>query len=442
MVNKLLSKVVAHARLLFNDPEVFIRNVQAKRNPSAYLNRLKDTTEIRPLIIEVDDQLADSPRIFVLLPTVSASASASTGGPNTVFMIAAQLARAGHDVVIVGVDQCNSTSSEMRASMERLVGKIERGSVSVCSVADRSLPLRIGPLDLFCATFWTTAYLAEAACKRTRIGRFLYVIQDFEPGFYDWSANFALSVATYGMDFIPVINEAFLLAYLERHKVGKFADADFALSSIVFEPAVASNHFFNEPKTARLKRLVFYARPNNSRNLFGMALDALILATRDPIFATGWEFIAVGSDNLVPDIQLGNGNALKLGPWMNFEAYAAFVRQSDIMLCPMLSPHTSYPTLEMLSCGGVTVTTVFDCKTQDALLAISSDLLSAVPNPAAIAEKIILAARRIVEDERQPAKAKLHDNWDSALKKTIMRIDETVAEMRRTAVSQKLNGEQ
>ena len=131
MVNKLLSKVVAHARLLFNDPEVFIRNVQAKRNPSAYLNRLKDTTEIRPLIIEVDDQLADSPRIFVLLPTVSASASASTGGPNTVFMIAAQLARAGHDVVIVGVDQCNSTSSEMRASMERLVGKIERGSVSV-----------------------------------------------------------------------------------------------------------------------------------------------------------------------------------------------------------------------------------------------------------------------------------------------------------------------
>mgnify|MGYP006347124591 FL=1 len=108
----------------------------------------------------------------------------------------------------------------------------------------------------------------------------------------------------------------------------------------------------------------------------------------------------------------------------------------------MLSPHTSYPTLEMLSCGGVTVTTIFDCKTQDALLAISSDLLSAVPNPAAIAEKIILAARRIVEDERQPAKAKLHDNWDSALKKTIMRIDETVAEMRRTAVSQKLNGEQ
>lgn len=162
-VNKLLSKVVAHARLLFNAPDVFIRNVQAKRNPSAYLNRLKDTTEIRPLIIEVDDQLADSPRIFVLLPTVSASAS--TGGPNTVFMIAAQLARAGHDVVIVGVDQCNSTSSEMRASMERLVGKIDRGSVSVCSVADRSLPLRIGPLDLFCATFWTTAYLAEAASK-------------------------------------------------------------------------------------------------------------------------------------------------------------------------------------------------------------------------------------------------------------------------------------
>lgn len=430
---KLTKKILAHARLLINEPDVFFRNVQAKLHPGAYLNRLKDISEITPLNIEIDNELAANPRVVVLLPTVSASAS--TGGPNTVFMIAARLARAGHDVVIVGTEGCRSTSGEMRAYMEQLVGKIDRGSVSVFSAVDRSIALRVGPLDVFCATFWTTAYLAQAASKQTRIGRFLYVIQDFEPGFYNWSSDFALSEATYRMDFVPIINEAYLLGYLKKHLVGRFADAAFANGSIVFEPSVGRDFFFSEPRRASLKRLVFYARPNNPRNLFGMALDALILATKDPVFATGWEFVAVGSDSLVPGIELGQGNILKLGPWMGFEAYAAFMRQSDIMLCPMLSPHTSYPTLEMLSCGGITVTTVFDCKSQESLLDISADLLSAAPNSTAIAEKLVLAAGRILDKNRQPAIAKLHDNWDSALVGVIAQVDTNLADMRRAAAT-------
>ena len=90
-----------------------------------------------------------------------------------------------------------------------------------------------------------------------------------------------------------------------------------------------------------------------------------------------WEFIGMGEAfELVP---LGNGHVLKPAPWLDMEGYAALMRRADLLLSLMLSPHPSYPPLEMAACGGVVVTTTFGSKTADRLAAISPFIIAVEP---------------------------------------------------------------
>jgi beta-1,2-rhamnosyltransferase WsaF-like protein len=71
------------------------------------------------------------------------------------------------------------------------------------------------------------------------------------------------------------------------------------------------------------------------------------------------------------------------------------MRQSDIWLSLMLSPHPSYPPLEMASCGGIVVANTFDCKTSARLQAYSQNSLSAEPHIQSIADALSEAVARI-----------------------------------------------
>ena len=136
----------------------------------------------------------------------------------------------------------------------------------------------------------------------------------------------------------------------------------------VFEPAT-DERLFHPPIAAmpgRPKRLLFYARPTNTRNIFGLALMALRRASAHPALA-GWQFLAIGGRGSVPPMSLEGGHKLQPAPWMDYEGYAQSLREADVLLCPMLSPHTSYPVLEMAASGGLSVTNTFTTKTQAAL---------------------------------------------------------------------------
>ena len=45
-------------------------------------------------------------------------------------------------------------------------------------------------------------------------------------------------MSTYGYDFLPVINEAFLAEFVFRFGAGRFASPDFCRRALVFEPAI------------------------------------------------------------------------------------------------------------------------------------------------------------------------------------------------------------
>jgi hypothetical protein len=294
----------------------------------------------------------------------------------------------------------------------------------VADAADPARPASIGADDLWLATHWTTAEALRPVLPRMRRPDFLYLVQDFEPGFYPWSSNYALATATYAMPHRAIFNEQFLADYVRAMRPGLYADSGFlAARCKVFEPAVDRRVFY--PPASRRdgkRRLLFYARPTNPRNLFGIGVAALRAAIAAGIFDAAWEFVGIGGRGSVPPIALGGGHVLRPEPWDSYDAYAETLRRGDVLLCPMLSPHTSYPVLEMAACGGKVVTNVFGPKTEAELAALSPDILGVDPSPQGFAEGLRLALARL--DEARTDRLCLSSDWQYALGET---VDWTVA---------------
>jgi hypothetical protein len=278
---------------------------------------------------------------------------------------------------------------------------------------------------MFLATHWTTAQQVKQFLPQMDVKRCFYLIQDFEPGFYPWSSNHALALETYGLDHVGVFNERLLYDYFVAQKVGIYADPELAGQALVFEPAVDRTHF-HPPTQARVpgkRRLLYYARPGNPRNMLGLGLQALRAAVGETVFRQdSWEFLAIGGTNSLPPMPLGHGAVLRPAPWADYRAYGHLLRASDILLCPMLSPHTSYPVLEMAASGGVVVTNSFGAKTAARLRALSANIIAAPPTEEGLAQALVEAAVRLRHGVDMHAPLHLPANWNEALAETAQRM--------------------
>ena len=248
---------------------------------------------------------------------------------------------------------------------------------------------------------------------------FLYLVQDFEPGFYAWSSNYALALETYAMPHRAAINEAFLAEHLRQQAPGRYADPTFLdAQCTVFEPAVDRRLFHppvpSPPTTVTPRRLLFYARPTNARNMMGLGLQALRAAIDADAFPGHWEFASIGGRGSLPQLALGRGHTLRPAPWASYAGYADSLRQADILLCPMLSPHTSYPVLEMAACGGMVVTNSYGAKTAEALSALSPDILGVPPTAQGFVDGLRAAAVQCGGTRRD--RLTLSGDWDAALR--------------------------
>ncbi len=354
-----------------------------------------------------------------------------TGGPNTVINLACRIARQGVPVRLVStVEAPTIDAAWFRGHSASLLGGSDVPDIEIESAAQAERPLEIGYRDVFLATHWTTARQLNMVLPRLPIRQFFYMLQDFEPGFYAWSSNFALAVETYGFDFWPIVNEAMLADYLLSQPFGRLQEPVMRERAIVFEPAVDAARFHPGPPGApsRPRRLLFYARPTNSRNLFGLGLTALRQAAGDPAFA-GWEFLSIGTRGSVPDLQLGHGHVLRPAPWTDYARYGDLLRRADVLLCPMLSPHTSYPVLEMVACGGVSVTNTFATKTVAALNALSHNIIAVEPTVAGFSQGLLQAARSVRAGIPRLASLNLPRDWGVTLDPVARRVAAIINEL-------------
>jgi len=412
----LLRKVGTHLRLLRNDPEAFGANLLQFTNPARFQARLLDVMTAAPMQARIDPGLRARPAINVLQPILSPESM--TGGPNTIVNLAFQVATLGVDVRIV-TTRPGASEDWFWQHLGTVTGDPTRPpSLSIAAAHDPAQPIAIGPRDMFLATHWTTAQQAKAWLPRMETRRMFYLIQDFEPGFYAWSSNHALALETYGLDHIGIFNERFLYEYTVAQQAGRYADPAFADQALVFEPALdrALFHPPAEPRRTGRRRLLFYARPTNPRNMLGVGVAALRTALADPVFHDqDWEFLAIGSRGSLPPLDLGSGHTLRPAPWADYGGYAKQLREADILLCPMLSPHTSYPVLEMAASGGLAVTNSFATKTEAALRAISANIVAVPATIEGFTAGLIEAGARVRDGVDINAPLRLPADWKTAL---------------------------
>ena len=232
------------------------------------------------------------------------------------------------------------------------------------SIGDEDATLAVGPGDVFIATFWSTAELAlrigpwQVETFGASPGRLGYVIQDYEPGFYPWSTNYLLALATYrpAIPTVAIFNTALLRDY--------FRDSGLSFAhEFAFEPRLPGAlraALARRPEGPRHRRIVLYGRPRTPRNAFPLLVEALrAWRAREPD-GSDWTVVSVGQAH--PDVDLGGGAVLKSLGKLDLDAYGTLLHESAIGLSFMISPHPSYPPLEMAHFGMLVLTNRFAAK--------------------------------------------------------------------------------
>ncbi|MBE9511990.1 MAG: hypothetical protein IMY71_14070 [Bacteroidetes bacterium] len=214
--------------------------------------------------------------------------------------------------------------------------------------------------DKFIATAWWTAHNAQDIITQQSklydqdFHKMIYLIQDFEPCFYNWSDRYVLANVTYNSSIptIAVFNSSFLKKF--------FNDRGYQFErEYFFEPRMNEKlkRHFDLEKMKKKKQILIYGRPSVPRNGFILIIEALKIFTKKQDDIHEWKFISVGEQH--PDVEIGAGVILKSLGKLSLDDYAGILKESAIGISLMISPHPSYPPLEMAHFGILTITNSF-----------------------------------------------------------------------------------
>lgn len=317
------------------------------------------------------------PALTILVPTLNPSEIFA--GIATAFDIGLGLAARGFQVRFIATDLPVSSPAASRNFVLRRLsqaaaaqGAAARVSLH-CGVKTPTLPAHRG--DVYLATAWWSAHVAQTLIETHQLEqrKFLYLIQDFEPNFYPWGSEFADAMASYSFDFVPVFNTTLLRDYFATQGFD-FATPD----ALAFHPSIDIDHYAKglrpPPAQGQPRRLALYGRPEVARNMYEMAIEALVgFITAEGLAEGDIEIISIGLVHAPVDLPAGL-KLVSLGklPW---EDYPDYLRSVDIGLSLMYSPHPSHPPIEMAASGVRVVTNHFGPKNLSTL----SPAITSVP---------------------------------------------------------------
>lgn len=219
--------------------------------------------------------------------------------------------------------------------------------------------LGVSKNDVFFATSWWSAksILDSNVCKRL-----IYIIQEEETFFYPYGDDrYECSQILNHENIDYIVNSKLLYNYFKNHNYSVLCD-----HAMYFEPAF-SKHLYHakedtfDMKKGEKRKLFFYGRPLNPRNLYFFGLKCLDEALKRGIIDTDlWDIYLAGAD--IDTIEFSTGYRPKLNGTMGWKEYAEFARTVDLAFCLMYTPHPSYPPFDMLTSGAVVVSNEFENK--------------------------------------------------------------------------------
>ncbi len=298
---------------------------------------------------------SDALRLNLILPTFSRSSV--FGGISTALKIFRTTAEAlGCDmrIIVTGSERFSKLTYEY----EGFAHNAPKNGIFFTS---ESNVLEIGRNDVFLYTFWLTAfYFAPVlAWQRKKFGvpdrKAVYLIQDYEPGFYAWSTEYMLAESTYrcGDDVIAVFNSKELYDYFKLNRY-QFHSEHF------FRPCLNDSLrqclMKGAGKQKREKIIMIYGRPAHFRNAFGLIHSALKKWSAEYSDAASWKIYSLGDK--YDNISLKNNTIEFLGK-LSLQEYADMMFRASVGISLMVSPHPSYPPLEMSTFGVKTITNTY-----------------------------------------------------------------------------------
>ncbi len=300
-------------------------------------------------------------RLNILLPSLNPEHV--FGGIATAYKFFVELCNsAGMDCRIILTDSAPNSGVVNKYGKEYVFADSQDDRIyekSIIPFNDRiTRTLPVSDKDYFIFTGWWTAYCIQEEYlnwkgKELNPNPFIYLIQDYEPGFYQWSSLYMLADATYRTEFkqIAIFNSSELKNYFDflGYKFDYF---------YVFEPVLNAGlkkYLNNMDKVVKKKKqILVYGRPNTARNAFALLVQALKKWVEIQQDVSEWRILSAGEEH--KKVDLGKGVVLESVGKLTIDEYAKTLEESYAGVSLMVSPHPSYPPLEM-SVFGVKVIT-------------------------------------------------------------------------------------
>jgi hypothetical protein len=276
---------------------------------------------------------------------------------------------------------------------------------------DGSQHVSLGDDEIFLTTSWWTTRCVRPVLDPRRM---IYLLQEDERMFYPYGDDRLRCAETLSDPAVRfVINSEMLFNHLTT---GVEPLRNITANGVWFEPAFPA--FADASGAARRiqkqRRFFFYARPNNLRNLYWRGLEALTGAIEERILnSEEWEFYFVGRD--LREMDLPGGVKPILRENLAWSDYAQLIRQIDIGLSLMDTPHPSYPPLDLAAAGAVVVTNRHGTKTS--LARYCENIICVEPTVAALRQGIADAVKLAddpVRRRKNLASARIGRDWEAA----------------------------
>lgn len=179
------------------------------------------------------------------------------GGHRNILRTAYHLEQFGHDVRLYFSDT-NMSDNELRKSVREhfypFDGPIRRWNGNVNSEI------------VLMATHWSTVALAESVASL--VGEIIYFVQDFEPAFYPMGSEYILAENTYRKSLYAITSGPWCAHILKRDYNMEADSFRFPVDQAIYNPETAGAQ-------ARMKRVLFFAKPEMARRCFLIGTMAL-----------------------------------------------------------------------------------------------------------------------------------------------------------------------
>jgi len=317
--------------------------------------------ETTAITARIDTKMEKRRRLNLLIPSLNIKDV--FGGISTALVFFQELcSRADIDSRIIVTDSHLDEKNVLFLNEYKIVtcdidSSLPKQIVEYSDRAGNTLP--VGKNDVFVATGWWTAYCFFSVIQWQK-GIFnlshsqplIYLIQDYEPCFYSFSSRYLMADSTYKNEIptIAIFNSRLLHDFFKERGYS-FRQEYF------FDPVLNSNlreHLLNGENPVRKKQIIVYGRPSILRNAFELIVASLRLWTAQQPNVKEWNILSVGETH--PNVELSNGTVLLSLGKLSLDEYAKLMKETYMSVSLMVSPHPSYPPLEMSTFGIRTIT--------------------------------------------------------------------------------------